>query len=59
MQRLDPAPWGAAEAYQFVMDDETLDLYLLCYEDRIVKLDLDWELTPAQMAVVGEKLGGA
>lgn len=56
---IDPAPWGAAEAYQFVMDDETLDLYLLCYEDRIVKLDLDWELTPAQMAVVGEKLGGA
>ena len=55
---MDPAPWGAEEAYQFVMDGETLDLYLLCYEGRIVKLDLDWPPTAEQMAAVGEKLGG-
>ena len=54
-----PAPWGAQEAYQFVMDGEAITLYLLCYEDRIVKLRLDWEPAPGQMAIVGEKLGGA
>lgn len=57
-QPIGPAPWGAGEAYRFVMDDTPQDIYLLCYEERIVRLDLDWEPTPAQMAVVGEKLGG-
>lgn len=60
---IDPAPWGAQEAYQFHMEDEDfgvrdIDLYLLCYENRIVKLDPNWELTAAQMSIVGEKLGG-
>lgn len=55
---IDPAPWDAAEAYRFVMDGEALDLYLLCYEGRIVKLDLDWPPAAEQMAAVGEKLGG-
>lgn len=52
-----PAPWGAREAYQFVMDGKTRDTYLLCYEDRIVRMDLDWEPTADQMAVIAEKLG--
>lgn len=32
--------------------------FLLCYPDRIVYFDPDWEPTPAQMALVAEKLGG-
>ena len=55
---INPTPWGAGEAYRFIMDDTPQDIYLLCYEERIVRLDLDWEPTPAQMAIVGEKLGG-
>lgn len=59
---IDPAPWGAEEAYQFRMEDEDFgaqntDLYLLCYPDRIVEFDPDWEPTQGQMALVGEKLG--
>lgn len=59
---VDAAPWGAVEAYQehdaeFGPDN----LYLLCYEDRLVVINFgyDWgEVTPEQMALVGEKLGG-
>lgn len=55
---IDPAPWGAREAYQFTMDGEPMEIYLLCYPGRIVRIDLDWTPTPKQMALVGEKLGG-
>ena len=46
------------EAYR-VMDEEygPWDRYLLCYPDRFVEFRPDWELTPEQMALVGEKLG--
>lgn len=54
----DPAPWGAAEVYR-VMDEEygSWDIWLLCYPDRFVEFRPDWELTPEQMALAGEKLG--
>lgn len=45
----DAVPWGAAEAYS------ESKYYLLCYEDCIVEIKFDWEPTPEQMAVVGEK----
>lgn len=58
----DATPWGAVEAYR-ELDGEygPRNQYLLCYPDRIVEIqfDYDWgEVTPEQMAVVGEKLGG-
>lgn len=57
----DPAPWGAESAYRWTNRElgPTND-FLLCYPDRLVELTLEhgWEITPAQMAVVGEKLGG-
>ena len=57
---IDPAPWGAVEVYR-VMDEEygPRDRYLLCYPDRFVEFRPDGELTAEQMALVGEKLGGA
>ena len=59
---IDPAPWGADEAYQFdsayFYDDYEEYGYQLCYPDRIVTFWADWEPTPEQMAIVGEKLGG-
>lgn len=53
----DPAPWGAQEAYQYVLDGQTLEHYVLCYPHRVVEITLDWTPTPEQMAAVGEKLG--
>ncbi len=54
---VDPAPWGAQEAYRYVLDGQTLEYYVLCYPHRVVEITLDWTPTPEQMAVIGEKLG--
>ena len=35
---VDAAPWGAQEAYQYVCDGELWGTYLLCYQDRMVKI---------------------
>ena len=54
---VDPAPWRAQEAYQYVLDGQTLEYYVLCYPHRVVEITLDWTPTAEQMAVIGEKLG--
>ncbi len=54
---VDPAPWGAQEAYRYVLNGQTLEHYVLCYPHRVVEITLDWTPTPEQMAVIGEKLG--
>lgn len=54
---VDPAPWGAREAYRVYWDDGFLNKYLLCYDRTLVELTLDWAPTEEQMAIVGEKLG--
>ncbi len=54
----DAAPWGAKEVYrQHYLDGSIVNRYLLCYEDRIVSITFDWEVTDAQKQVVGEKIG--
>ena len=53
----DPEPWGAQAAYRLYFSDGYLNHYLLCYENRLVELRLDWEPTAAQMAIVTEALG--
>ena len=58
--RRTPAPWGAAEAYQWTSRTSgPWNTYLLCYPDRFVEIefDLKWTPTPAQMALAGERLG--
>ena len=42
-------------AYQ---DSGTMEKYLLCYEDRIIEIDFDWEPTEEHMNLVAERLGG-
>lgn len=58
---IDPAPWGAVKAYESRLPEEYEGShnwpYLLCYEDRIVKISFDWEPTAEHRALVGEKLG--
>lgn len=55
---IDPGPWGAAEAYRVAEENgDPWNIYLLCYPDRLVEFRPDWEMTEAQMALAGEKLG--
>lgn len=58
---VDAAPWGAQEAYQYVCDGELWGTYLLCYQDRMVKISFapwyDTLPTAEQMTLVGEVLG--
>lgn len=53
----DPAPWGAAEAYQLTLGGEARERYLLCWPDRLVSLSLDFTPTAEQMTLAGERLG--
>lgn len=60
-QPTDPHLWGAVEAYQaFSQSNGFRSHFLLCYKERLVciNFDSDWDVTPAMMAIVGEKLGG-
>ena len=55
-QKIDAAPWGAQEACQLLLGGEAQYRYLLCYEDTIIEIDLDWEPTVEQMAIIATKL---
>ena len=55
--QIDETPWGALAAYRHYWSTGYLNRYLLCYEDRIVEIDLNWEPTAEQMAVISQKLG--
>ena len=59
IEETDAAPWGAQEAYRVVDigGDLGMDRYLLCYEDVLADIRFSWEVSPEQMAVVGERLG--
>lgn len=50
----DAAPWGANAVYRLCSEEGWYaDWYLLCYDDCIIDISFDWELTPEQMAIVG------
>ncbi len=46
--------WGAKEAYQLFYWDAFETKYFVCYENYIIMLNTDWEMTEKQMAVVGQ-----
>ena len=50
------APWGAAAAYQGYSGEYAEHEYILCYKDRIINIEFDWEPTAEQIAIVVEKL---
>lgn len=52
----DPSPWNAQAAYRLWWDGEAWDWWLLCWEDRIVKLHADWPLTDRQKEIAAERL---
>lgn len=54
---IDPAPWGAEQAYQLWAGGERASTtYLVCWPGRIVELEPDFELTQTQMTLAAEKL---
>lgn len=57
MTERDPAPWGANAAYQLVAaDGSALNRFVLCYENRLVDIEMNWTLTEEQKVIAGEKL---
>ena len=55
---VDAAPWQANAAYRkHSHDGTTYRRHVLCYDNRIVIIVPDWELTHEQMSLVGKKLG--
>jgi len=51
--------FGAVAAYQITGGNgEQFDRYVLCYEDKLVDIAFNWQITASQMAIVGEKLHG-
>jgi hypothetical protein len=55
-EAIDPAPWGADEAYQLHWSGSVLDSYLVCWEGRIVEIKFYWTPTEAQIAKAAEIL---
>lgn len=55
-EAVDASPWQAKEAYQLHWSEGILFKYILCYEDRLIVIDFDWEPTEEQMRIVAEKL---
>ena len=59
---VDPAPWGAEEAWQLFYgpEDRALEDYILCWGDRLVVFEPSGEnLTAEQMALAGNLLAPA
>lgn len=57
MVPMDATPWGAEEAYRLVAKDGTQrNAFLLCRGNILVSVELSWEPTAEQMAMVGERL---
>lgn len=55
---VDAPQWGADEVYQRHIDGEPQPEYYVCYAPAcILQLDLSWEPTAQEIAVIREKLG--
>jgi len=54
---IDPAPWGAEEAYQVFLEGSLKNWYLACYEDWFLELRFGWPPTEEQIKLAAERLG--
>lgn len=56
-QKQDATPWNANEVYRLYSSDGTpFNHYLLCYDEYLIDIKFDSELTSEQIAIVTEKL---
>lgn len=53
-QTVDAAPWGAQQVWQ--MENQYEAVYLLCWDDRMVYMELEEAPDDAQKAIIGDKL---
>ena len=53
----EAAPWGAERAFRRYAGGESYNHFVLCYENKVVIFQPDWEITEEQMATVGSILG--
>lgn len=53
---VDASVWNADDAYQLHWSDSVMDIYLVCWGNRIVELKFYWEPTPEQITISAEKL---
>lgn len=51
---IDPAPWGAEQAWQLHDGEKVRDWYVLCYGDTILELIPSWTLTENQKNMVAD-----
>ena len=53
----DPRVWEAEEVYRLYSEEGWwAHTYLLCYEDQIIEIRFNWELTPEQVTIIRQKL---
>ena len=53
-KKIDAAKWGAEEVYCNYFDDEPSNKFVVCYEDRMIKIDFSWDVTDSDMEKVSE-----
>ena len=51
----DAEPWGAEAAWRLTKGEGPTDIYLICWEDRILELETGWELSESQIEVAAAK----
>lgn len=55
-KEIDADIWNMDKAYERYIGDTAMNQYLLSWDNYIVELDAEWELTEAERKIVGEKL---
>lgn len=56
-RQADASPWGAEAAYELYYGTNFRNEYVLCYGNKIIHLEPDWEMTEEQKVIVGEIFG--
>ena len=51
----DAEPWDAEAVWRLKKGDEPTDIYLICWDDRILELETGWELSESQIEVAAAK----
>lgn len=49
-------PWGADKAYQLFLGGEPQNRYILCYDEAIVEINIDWEADEAAVGKINHTL---
>ncbi len=55
-QEIDPAPWGADQAWQLYEGKDGREWYVLCYGDTILEIISTWTFTEGQIATIADAM---